>query len=174
MSSNVPSLVEILSFLGVTFLTSTLSNFFNKSSFIGFPKTSSSGPNTSSKYFLYSCLVANSSGPFLTDTIPSLLGFISGNVSSNIFSNSSFAIGLCFFNSTTSPDFLVPDSGFLAVLKTFSICFCNNGVTSPNSFFANSIASSIFLIPPDLIRFPSDNKNLANAPISNMSSVFVA
>ena len=47
---------------------------------------------------------------------------------------------------------MVPDSGFLAVLKTFSICFCNNGVTSPNSFFANSIASSIFLIPPDLIQ----------------------
>ena len=76
----------------------------------------------------------------------------------------------------TVPSFLpgLPISGFLIFEKTFSICFLSNGVTSPNSCYANLIASGIFLIAPDLTRLVSDNKNFANGPISNKSFVFVA
>ena len=54
LTMSVAASAAIMPFLGVTFLAFTLSHSFNKSSFIGLPKTSSLGPNTSSKYLSYS------------------------------------------------------------------------------------------------------------------------
>ena len=123
------------------------------------------------KYFALEATSIPSSIPFMKSfTLGSLVDFSSFFIN-GLTSFSKVLIPSFGLNGSMSPSFFtsLPTLGFLTLLKTFSICFLNNGVTSPNSFFANLRAWSIFLIAPDCTNLYSTSKNF---PISNMSFVF--